>query len=240
MALIEGAYKGNGNLSPEALVLAGLTGASQGQIGALLKGEVYEPSWSPDGAKILYVRGSERSQVLCIINADGSNQTQITEPSHGYSAHHSWCPDGKKIAFQGQYGLWVVSAKGGDAHRLVPRVSQPCWSPDGNKMAFFVGQGKPVELRAAVYSSCVYVMNADGSGIRPVIQVDKTAYGDNLVNNLAWSADSKQLVFEETAKRGYEYLNKHHIWIVDVSEPVFYQATYVASDLAPWKVPAFE
>ena len=33
---------------------------------------------------------------------------------------------------------------------------------------------------------------------------------------------------------------EHHIWIVDVSEPVFYQSSYVASDLPAWKVPQFE
>ena len=38
---------------------------------------------------------------------------------------------------------------------------------------------------------------------------------------------------------GYDYADRHRIWIVDVSEPVFYQASYVASDLLPWKVPQF-
>ncbi|GEM_PF-2998120 len=197
------------------------------------------PQWSPDSQKILYVQGSKGNEVLCTIGFDGSNQTQITEPSHGYTDYHCWCPDGKKIAFNGQYGIWIVSAQGGDAHRIAPGVYQPRWSPDGKKLAFFV-QGKPVELPAAVSPSTVYVMNVDGSGIRPVIQVDKTAYGDNVVNNLSWSPDGKHILVGETAKGGYDYEDRHHIWIVDVSEPVFYQASYVSSPLLAWKVPAFD
>ena len=32
------------------------------------------PRWSPDGGKILFVRGSEHNEVLSIINADGANR----------------------------------------------------------------------------------------------------------------------------------------------------------------------
>ncbi len=196
------------------------------------------PRWSPDGEKILFARGSENNEVLCIINADGSNQTQITEPSDGYRAHHSWSPDAKTIAFQGKNGLLVVSAGGGNARRLV-WGHQPCWSPDGRRMAF-CAMGRLTGDTTAQGPPCVYVMNADATGMRPVMQVDRTGYGNNPVNNLSWSPDGKHLVFEETAKRGYDYENQHHIWIVDVSEPVFYQASYVASDLLPWKVPQFD
>ena len=57
------------------------------------------PQWSPDGEKILFARGSEHNEVLCVINADGSNQTQITDTSDGYPRHHCWCPDGKTDRF---------------------------------------------------------------------------------------------------------------------------------------------
>ena len=143
------------------------------------------PQWSPDGEKILFARGSEHNEVLCIINADGSNQTQITDPSDGYCAHHCWCPDGKTIAFEGKNGLLVVSAGGGNARRLV-WGQQPCWSPDGHKIAF-CAMGRLTSDTGAQGPPCVYVMNADGTGMRPVMQVDSTAYGNNLVNNLSWS-----------------------------------------------------
>lgn len=197
------------------------------------------PQWSPDGERILFVRGSERNEVLCTVNADGTNQVQITETSDGYLAHHSWSPDGKTIAFEGKNGVLVVSAGGGGARRLA-WGRQPCWSPDGQRIAFCATGRLTSDTGGTQGPPCVYVMNADATGMRPVMQVDSTAYGGNLVNNLSWSADGKHVVFEETAKAGYDYQNQHHIWIVDVSEAVFYQPSYVASDLLPWKVPEFE
>jgi len=196
------------------------------------------PRWSPDGEKILFARGSEQNEVLCIVNADGSNQTQITDPSDGYRAHHCWCSDGKTVAFEGKNGLFIVPAGGGNARRLV-WGQQPCWSPDGKKLAF-CAMGRLTGDSVASGPPCVYVMNADGTEMRPVMQVDSTSYGNNLVSYLSWSADGKHLVFEETARKGYDYENQHHIWIVDVSEPVFYQSSYVASELLAWKVPQFE
>jgi len=76
--------------------------------------------------------------------------------------------------------------------------------------------------------------------MRPVMQVDNTAYGNNLVNNLSWSPDGKRIVFEETARRGHDNENQQHVWIVDVSESVFYPSSYVAPDLPAWTVPQFD
>ena len=77
------------------------------------------PRWSPDGEKILFARGSEHNEVLCVINADGSSQKQITDTSHGYRTNHLWHPDGKRISFETATGMWIVSAQGRDAGRLV-------------------------------------------------------------------------------------------------------------------------
>jgi len=182
------------------------------------------PRWSPKGRRIVFVQGSKGNRTLCVMAADGSNQTQITEPGHGYVGYHSWCPDGKKIAFEGNYGIYVVSVHGGDARRVVPGVHQPCWSPDGKKMAFFV-DGRPVELDApGVPGRCICVMNEDGTDIRPVFEIAKTEYGGNKVANLSWSPDGAKLLVEEIAVHSSGYGQQHQIWIIDVTQPVCYTA----------------
>ncbi len=51
----------------------------------------YDPSWSPDGSKIVFVSDRDGNDNIYVMNADGSNQTRITDdpgedttPSWGY------------------------------------------------------------------------------------------------------------------------------------------------------------
>jgi TolB protein len=63
------------------------------------------------------------------------------------------------------------------------RVGDPSWSPDGSRIAF-AAASKPADLAA------IYVMNADGSGRRLVVELD----GSNL-SAPDWSPDGETLVF---------------------------------------------
>jgi Tol biopolymer transport system component len=185
------------------------------------------PRWSPDGRQILFVQGSDRDRVLCVMDADGSNQTQITEPSHGYSGYHSWSPDGKQIAFEGGHGnaVYIVSVPGGDARCIREGAGQPCWSPDGKQIVFRSSYGL-----VEGHNDCIAVMNADGSKIRPVIDVSQSEFVSGVqVRNLAWAPDGESVLFEEIIVTrslaggawGDQFV-VHRIWIVDVREPVFY------------------
>lgn len=71
-------------------------------------------------------------------------------------------PDGMHIAFSWMGEIWTSSIDGGDAKRLTnsrATESSPLFSPDGSKIAF-------VSNRTG--SNQIFVMNADGSGIRQV------------------------------------------------------------------------
>jgi Tol biopolymer transport system component len=199
------------------------------------------PRWSPDGKKILYVDAS--GTVLCTINPDGSGQKRLPIASRNRPSRFTWCPDGKTIAYESDDKLWTVSAETGDENLLLEGLHEHCWSPDGQSLAFFA-TGKPHKpsesLRGTSGPSAVWIAKADGSSIRPVIELGKLPH--LTVNNLSWSPDGKRILFEETAYMGYFIEDKmqQHFWIVDISEPVFYQASCVASELLPWKVPQFE
>ncbi len=99
------------------------------------------------------------------MSADGSGQRNLTGNT-GFDWFHTWSPDGQKIAFlRGGGGVagrgYVMNADGtrqrnlkGDA--FPDHGEPPSWSPDGRKIAF--ARGYP--------NSEVYIVNADGSGLR--------------------------------------------------------------------------
>lgn len=76
------------------------------------------PSWSPNGAKIVY---SEDGNGLYVMNADGSNPTQLLDGSgHPIPGQDpTWSPDGTQIAFYAApggapgAGLYTIPAGGG-------------------------------------------------------------------------------------------------------------------------------
>ena len=81
------------------------------------------PTYSPDGSRIAYFRGSPQSPAhLYVMNSDGSGQTQIgpdVDLDHNNNSKPSWSPDGSKIVFSatlagssGPSQIFVINADG--------------------------------------------------------------------------------------------------------------------------------
>jgi len=117
------------------------------------------PSFSPDGLRIVFVSYRTGSGQIFTMNADGTNQIQLTNVSS--NDRPSWSPDGTKIAFtsyrNGNADVFVMSANGSNQQALTtdPEAEgYPKWSPDGKKIAY-----------TRPNTACdIMVMNADGSG----------------------------------------------------------------------------
>jgi TolB protein len=104
---------------------------------------------------------------------DGSQVTRLTftdtsgeiSPDDGFP---SWSPDGRSIVFSstragGQHDVWVMRADGKSPRRITNTPNFDDWgasySRDGSRIVFHaLGRG----------ISDVYVVNADGSGLRRV------------------------------------------------------------------------
>jgi Tol biopolymer transport system component len=125
----------------------------------VITGMVYDPAWSPDGTKLVYVSSfmGELSG-LVVINVEG--ETTPTYISTIEAADPAWSPDGTRIAYVGREGvnnpedptsawhLYVVNADGSGKTRISsiaspfnsfsypPQASGPAWSPDGKRLAF--------------------------------------------------------------------------------------------------------
>ena len=156
-------------------------------------GDVQTPAWSPDGRKLAFVSQRDGNAEIYVMNADGSAQENLTrQPAN--DSHPSWSRDGGKLAFvsrrDGNSEIYVMNADGSGLRNVTrtPRDDlDPAWSPDGRAIAFV--QKKCVASRpcAAAYETDLYVVNADGGGLRRLTTRRARLF------NPSWSADGKTI-----------------------------------------------
>ena len=165
------------------------------------------PSWSPDGRRIAFYRGTSATlpESIYVIDVDGSGERLL-----GPGRSPSWSPDGTRIVFSDDAGMEVMSADGSNKMLLLSReayvagypstslpAGNPVWSPDGNRIAFerpTTGYEPPQQ---------VYIMNADGSSSHALV-AGNTFYDES---DPAWSPDGRSLAY---------WTAQHGITIVDV------------------------
>ena len=173
-----------------------------------------QPTWSPDGRTIMYVRGPSIASAvvsatplafgeLRTMDAAGGENTRLTrgEPD----AAPAWSPDGREIVFvrghdlnkaSGDMDLFVMGASGGTPRRLTHTPGSletaPAWSPDGSRIAF----ARSYSNSAFTGEAAIFVINRDGSGESLVLRhtlFSETSYG------LSWSPDGQSIVLETGA-----------------------------------------
>ena len=151
-----------------------------------------QPTWSPDARKIVFSSGRDGTSHIFVMNADGTGTTRLTG-SQRNDDHPSWSGDGSRIVFSREGALYVIPAAGGKPQRVghgFGSATSPAFSPDGKLIAY--------DYRQPGYRNReIYVMNADGTGIRQVTRL-------NHVSGLpAWSPDGKRLAFQSNLRLGH-------------------------------------
>ncbi|MDQ6921804.1 MAG: hypothetical protein M3170_09420 [Candidatus Dormibacteraeota bacterium] len=135
-----------------------------------------DPSWAPDGSKVVFVSDRAGSSAVWIMNPDGSDQRKLSK-SVDADDRPSWSPDSTRIAFShgsdenNSSAIFVMDADGGNQHRLVSGEGhEPAWSPDGRWVAFVSSRnGNPNVFAAAVDgSSLVQLTHDPAPKFRPV------------------------------------------------------------------------
>ncbi len=163
----------------------------------------YEPAWSPDGTKIVYVANSsnvdgQMDLEIWVTNADGTGTPRQLTNNTFPDGQPAWSPLGDEIAF--------VSARTGDSNRniyvmdanpetaeaavsITPNTSDPVYqghdddpsySPDGEWIAYSNGMS----------GIDVWKIKPDGTGKKKVageLSVEET--------DPAWSPDGNKMVY---------------------------------------------
>lgn len=137
--------------------------------------------------------------LLYVVNPDGSGKRAVTTSTPAKpirATAPAWAPDGFRIAFANTVGtnvgggIWVINSDGTGGAR-VPSTEQndrsPTWSPNGRQIAF---------VRAAGRFNSLFVVNADGTGLRQVTN-------DITVDDPEWSPDGTKFAFSDGGRDIY-------------------------------------
>jgi Tol biopolymer transport system component len=116
-------------------------------------GNVIDFAASRDGETIAFsVKNPLGGEDLWLVDRDGRQMHELVNCNQDICAEPSWSPDAKKIAFDHRSGkppsesaetghIWIVDVSSGKVTPLIPDAgisgSQPSWSPDGSRIAYF-------------------------------------------------------------------------------------------------------
>jgi Tol biopolymer transport system component len=163
------------------------------------------PRWSPDGSFIAFLGyGADYRDHVYVMNADGTDPRNVSSPAVGSCSEGDtrtrieligWIPDGR-VAFSRYvcregYRFYTVKADGSGFTRTDFNLNSAYWSPDGSRVAFTRWEDGQTRL---------FVMNADGSGVRRLDGAGSASLPDRTrpyarADYTPWSRDGTRIVF---------------------------------------------
>jgi Tol biopolymer transport system component len=151
-----------------------------------------EPTYSPDGSKIVFSTNRDGNYEIYRMNADGSNPVRLTNNSAS-DVYPNYSPDGSTIIFisnrDGNNEIYKMNADGTNQVRLTnDAVSQAMseFSPDGQKIIFVVAPS------ASAAPNQLWVMNADGTNQQ---QFPNPAGPTHFYNHPTYSPNGQKIIF---------------------------------------------
>jgi tol-pal system beta propeller repeat protein TolB len=188
-------------------------GTGQTQI-TKLEATTFYASLSPNGETIYFSSRQSGNFEIYSISVSAKNMKRLTK-GIGTLFAPELSPNGHQIVFtnDSKQGIWIMNVNGKDPHPITDHNDiDPTWSPDGSMIAFASSRQEMRQL---------FIMNADGSNIRQVTNLD------NMGGRSTWSPDGTKLAFY----RGPA--NDHNIYVINMDGTGLVQLTQGGDNLGP-------
>jgi TolB protein len=118
----------------------------------------YDPTLSPDGKRMIFIKVLEGREQLFIADVDGRNEHQITRDAAD-KEDPAWSPNGRQVAYVligAKNSLHVMNVDGRGDRVLTPPAQSPIhpeWMPDGRSILYCTDDDlhPPQKNAAAIY-----------------------------------------------------------------------------------------
>jgi Tol biopolymer transport system component len=163
----------------------------------------YNASFSRDGSWIVFTSRRDGSADIYRAHPDGSGLEQLIDHP-AFDDQAALSPDGKSLAFvssrSGQADIWILDLATRTLRNLTNHPAgdfRPSWSPDGQWLAFSSDRDSTHPRAtggfATLHSTEVYLVAADGSGVRRITK------DQAIVGGASWSPDGNRLAVHQAS-----------------------------------------
>jgi len=187
------AFMGSRSAGSFELVALNRTGQVERPVGGLAS-VIRHPAVSPDGRRVVVLRGTEDDEQVWAYDLDGGSSSRLTFDAQ-YRSSPAWFPAGDRVLFSDRADLisaaqvTAVSADGAGKPRVLKTAYRAAVSPNGRDLLYLLDERGPMHLRDAAF-------DANGT-----LGEGRRVLSDNPepdVRDFAVSPDGRMLAFIET------------------------------------------